>query len=88
MAEEEASEPEIEAPAAGVAAQDSRPVAAEQGEALPAGEQPEAGEGTAAPDLSAELRAAEEVAAEQVEAVLTAALDRLGSAHHRPFSRP
>ena len=42
----------------------------------------------AAPDLSAELKAAEEVAAEQVTAVLTAVLDRLGSAHHRPFSRP
>ncbi len=38
-------------------------------------------------DLAAELRAAEEVAAEQVEAVLTGVLDRLGSAHHRPFSR-
>ena len=38
-------------------------------------------------DLSAELRAAEETAAEEVTAVLTAVLDRLGSAHHRPFSR-
>jgi hypothetical protein len=28
------------------------------------------------------------VAAEQVEAVLTGVLDRLGAAHHRPFSRP
>ena len=43
---------------------------------------------TPAPDLAAELRAAEEVASEQVEAGLTAVLDRLGSAHHRPFSRP
>ena len=42
----------------------------------------------AAPDLSAELKAAEEVAAGQVTAVLSAVLDRLGSAHHRPFSRP
>jgi hypothetical protein len=39
------------------------------------------------PDISAELKAAEEAAAEQVTAVLTAALDRLGAAHHRPFSR-
>jgi len=31
--------------------------------------------------------AAEEVAAEEVTAVLTAVLDRLGAAHHRPFSR-
>jgi hypothetical protein len=38
-------------------------------------------------DLAGELRAAEEVAAEEVEAVLTAVLDRLGAAHHRPFSR-
>jgi hypothetical protein len=39
------------------------------------------------PDISAELQAAEEVAAEQVTAVLTTVLDRLGAAHHRPFSR-
>ncbi len=43
-------------------------------------------------DISAELMAAEGVAAEQVSAeevtaVLTAVLDRLGAAHHRPFSR-
>ena len=38
-------------------------------------------------DISAELKAAEEVAAEQVTAVLTGMLDRLGAAHHRPFSR-
>jgi hypothetical protein len=38
-------------------------------------------------DLAAELQAAEEVAAEEVTAILTALLDRLGAAHHRPFSR-
>ncbi len=39
-------------------------------------------------DIAAELKAAEEeVAAEEVTAVLTAVLDRLGAAHHRPFSR-
>jgi hypothetical protein len=38
-------------------------------------------------DISAELRRAEEVAAERVHAVLTSVLDRLGAAHHRPFSR-
>jgi hypothetical protein len=38
-------------------------------------------------DISAELRAAEEVAEEEVTAVLAAVLDRLGAAHHRPFSR-
>jgi hypothetical protein len=45
-------------------------------------------------DISAELMAAEEVTAEEenavaeeVTAVLTTVLDRLGAAHHRPFSR-
>jgi hypothetical protein len=38
-------------------------------------------------DISAELLAAEQVAVEEVTAVLTAALDSLGAAHHRPFSR-
>jgi hypothetical protein len=38
-------------------------------------------------DIAAALAAAEEVAAEQVAAVLTGVLDRLGAAHHRPFSR-
>ena len=43
-------------------------------------------------DISAELMAAESIAAEdvsaeEVTAVLTAVLDRLGAAHHRPFSR-
>jgi hypothetical protein len=42
---------------------------------------------TETPDLAAELKAAEEVAEEEIAAVLTAALDRLGAAHHRPFSR-
>lgn len=39
------------------------------------------------PNIAAELKAAEETATEEVTAVLTAALDRLGAAHHRPFSR-
>ena len=38
-------------------------------------------------DIAAELKAAEEAETEQVTAVLTAVLDRLGAAHHRPFSR-
>jgi hypothetical protein len=38
-------------------------------------------------DAAAELASAEEIAAEQVAAVLTGVLDRLGAAHHRPFSR-
>jgi hypothetical protein len=41
----------------------------------------------ALPDIAAELRAAEEAATAEVTAVLTAVLDRLGAAHHRPFSR-
>jgi hypothetical protein len=36
---------------------------------------------------SSELKAAEEAATAEVTAVLTSALDRLGAAHHRPFSR-
>jgi len=39
------------------------------------------------PDLSAELRSAEEAADAEVTALLTSVLDRLGAAHHRPFSR-
>ncbi len=38
-------------------------------------------------DIGAELEQAEEAAEEQVTAVLTGVLDRLGAAHHRPFSR-
>jgi hypothetical protein len=41
----------------------------------------------AQPDLAAELAAAEELITDQTTAVLTAVLDRLGAAHHRPFSR-
>lgn len=41
----------------------------------------------AAAALAEEIREAEEVAQEQVTAVLTGVLDRLGAAHHRPFSR-
>jgi hypothetical protein len=44
-------------------------------------------DGQAPGGISAELTAAEEVAAERVTAVLTGVLDRLGAAHHRPFSR-
>jgi hypothetical protein len=40
-------------------------------------------EGTPEPDISAELAELEE----QTTAVLTGVLDRLGAAHHRPFSR-
>jgi hypothetical protein len=39
------------------------------------------------PDLAAELAAIERTMAEQDTALLTAVLDRLGAAHHRPFSR-
>jgi hypothetical protein len=54
----------------------------------PQGEPADAGSCAQQPsDVAAELRAAEEAAQEQVTAVLTAALDRLGAAHHRPFSR-
>jgi hypothetical protein len=48
------------------------------------------------PDLSRELRSAEEIPAgdvkagpteDQLKEILTGVLDRLGAAHHRPFSR-
>jgi hypothetical protein len=39
------------------------------------------------PDLAAELAALEESLAAETQAVLTTVLDRLGAAHHRPFSR-
>jgi hypothetical protein len=45
-----------------------------------------AGDGERA-DLAADAEASEQDAAEQVTAVLTGVLDRLGAAHHRPFSR-
>jgi hypothetical protein len=41
----------------------------------------------AQPDLAAELATLEESLAAETRAVLTAVLDRLGAAHHRPFSR-
>jgi hypothetical protein len=53
--------------------------------------EPEPAPAEGAPDLAAELAAelalVEEAMAEQDAALLTAALDRLGAAHHRPFSR-
>jgi hypothetical protein len=39
------------------------------------------------PDLAAELQALEESMAAETTALLTVVLDRLGAAHHRPFSR-
>jgi hypothetical protein len=39
------------------------------------------------PDLAAELAEMEQTMVEQDTALLTAVLDRLGAAHHRPFSR-
>jgi len=38
-------------------------------------------------DMSAAAEASEDAAAEEVATVLTGVLDRLGAAHHRPFSR-
>jgi hypothetical protein len=66
------------------------PFAAPSPETTPAPEAPASEQETAAgqmSDLSAELMAAEEAGTEEVTAVLTAVLDRLGAAHHRPFSR-
>ena|ERR1700677_474362 len=58
----------------------AEPVAQEQAEHTD-------GEDEQPADISAELKAAEEATAEQVTAMLTGVLDRLGAAHHRPFSR-
>jgi hypothetical protein len=46
-------------------------------------DQTASGDTTSGPDISAELTELEE----QTTAVLTGVLDRLGAAHHRPFSR-
>ena len=62
-------------------------VAAEQAAAEQAAAEQAAAEQAAAEEAAAEQAAAEQAAAEEVTAVLTAALDRLGAAHHRPFSR-
>jgi hypothetical protein len=66
-------------------AEPASPGAAEPEPAVAAEPEPPAAESE--PDISAELAAAEETAAEEVRAVLTSMLDRLGTAHHRPFSR-
>ncbi len=47
----------------------------------------DAGTSEPAGQATGELEAIEQAAAEQVTAVLTGVLDRLGAAHHRPFSR-
>lgn len=61
-------------------------------EASPSEEQPPVSEALAlTPDahaISAELKVLEEKIATQTTEILTAVLDRLGAAHHRPFSRP
>ncbi|HUH82073.1 MAG TPA: hypothetical protein VLZ06_12180 [Solirubrobacteraceae bacterium] len=68
----------------------------EPANARPEPAQPPLPEPAAEPSLSSQLRCAEEVAPEKVRAtptedqikeILSGVLDRLGSAHHRPFSR-
>jgi hypothetical protein len=68
-------------------ARDDAAVVSEEHETDEAGEQPQQVPSAEVSDISAELKTAEEVAAEQVKAMLTSMLDRLGAAHHRPFSR-
>jgi hypothetical protein len=63
------------------------PVAAEQEDVATGEESPERAASEPAVDLAVELRQAEEAASEEVTAVLRGVLDRLGAAHHRPFSR-
>jgi hypothetical protein len=82
---------EVPSPGAGASTQaprDASPSAPESPGAGPAQPDERAlGEEDAPADISAEIRQAEEVAAEEVTAVLSGVLDRLGAAHHRPFSR-
>ncbi len=72
-------EPELPRPAA-VAIDEPAPI-----EAPPAPQSEPAIE--ARPDLAAELAQVEQAMLDQDTALLTAVLDRLGAAHHRPFSR-
>jgi len=60
---------------------------AAQPEAEAASPEPEPTPEPEQPDLAAELQALEESLAGETTAALTAVLDRLGAAHHRPFSR-
>jgi hypothetical protein len=88
QAESEAPTPSVIAPAIApsepdAAAQGEPPELSMGAEAQPA---PEGSEGSAQPP-PADLSAAEESASEQVTEVLTSMLDRLGTAHRRPFSR-
>jgi hypothetical protein len=78
--------PESPAPIAPAEPTDaSEPTQAATSEEQPAADAAQATE--QATNISAELMAAEDAADEETTAVLTAVLDRLGSAHHRPFSR-
>lgn len=64
----------------------AEPIETGEPEAAPSTREPEA---TSEPEMSlaADLAALEAEIGEQDEAMLTAMLDRLGAAHHRPFSR-
>jgi hypothetical protein len=55
--------------------------------AAPEAASPEPAPAEQGEDIAAELKAAEETEDAEVTAVLTSVLDRLGAAHHRPFSR-
>ncbi len=71
------SEPPMEEPAA------EGPASEEAAPEEPVAERPAPDEPTPEPGIAGELAALEE----QTTAVLTGVLDRLGAAHHRPFSR-
>jgi hypothetical protein len=87
---------EAAAPGAAAATHSAAPTApthsAPDAAAEPAPEAPPKPSVEPSTDIAAELMAAEDVTADEVSAaevtaVLTAVLDRLGAAHHRPFSR-
>lgn len=82
VVEREPAEPEREPAAA------SEPALLDTGEAVAETKQPVAPEPPLpVAGVSADLATLEAEMAEQDEAMLTAMLDRLGAAHHRPFSR-
>ncbi len=87
VAEPEPEQPQAEAPVA------EQPTAEEPTAEQPTAEQPTAEQPiteqpqTEPTDLAAELAEIEEALAEQDATLLSDVLDRLGAAHHRPFSR-
>ncbi|HXP37515.1 MAG TPA: hypothetical protein VN817_07100 [Solirubrobacteraceae bacterium] len=85
---EPADEPASEHAAAASTVADDEPIEiAEQTIDTPEQSADRSEQQVATDDAASDVKLAEELAAEEVTAVLTGVLDRLGAAHHRPFSR-